>query len=499
MANYEDGACRRVVGLGPMPSAMARRDFLAVAGGFPLALAALGRLVDAAEAPPARPAKKPPVVKVGFLRSRGPGPGSWPGHGFNVEAACKDWTAKLQKMGQELGVQLALGAECAVYDDADAARFMGALKTDKPDALLLVPLGIFYRWDVAKKIVAENPGVPTLLFSYIGASFTRDTTPLAAKAGCHLVASMEIEDLRPGLEMVKAAATIRQSAVVVVKGNVRKDVVYGKLGTRLRFVSGDDYVAAFEKVKVTDEMRRIAEDYSKRAKAVRDLKPEQLILAARHYFAARQLMDAEQADAISSDCLVFEPRISIPCLAYSKLMDEGVPAGCEADIGSVMTMVLIHNLLGRPGFMADPLVDTAKNLWVNAHCTCPTRLDGFNAPPEPFAVRPHHDGSGVAMEVHWRVGQVFTLARFQKPDLLLVDRAKVVCNYEVPPAATCVTAVGAVVEGAEDNPHKVGGFHVVQFYGDHVKRLRDFCQLHGIEAVHSWDPKVSFEFSPNFP
>jgi hypothetical protein len=77
--------------------------------------------------------------------------------------------------------------------------------------------------------------------------------------------------------------------------------------------------------------------------------------------------------------------------------------------------------------------------------------------------------------------------------MLIVDRAKVVCNYDSPPSAACITNTGAIVEGAEDDPHKVAGFHVLQIYGDHVRTLRDYCQLYGIEAVHSWDERVSFK------
>jgi len=103
----------------------------------------------------------------------------------------------------------------------------------------------------------------------------------------------------------------------------------------------------------------------------------------------------------------------------------------------------------------------------------------------------------VSPQVLWRIGQVFTLSRFQRPDLLIVDRAKVVCNYDSPPSAACITNTGSIVEGAEDDPHKVAGFHVLQIYGDHVGKLRAFCQLYGIEAVHSWDQRVSFDFEPN--
>jgi hypothetical protein len=179
-------------------------------------------------------------------------------------------------------------------------------------------------------------------------------------------------------------------------------------------------------------------------------------------------------------------------------MDEGIAAGCESDVGSAMTMMLIHRLLGRPGYMADPLVDTAQNLFANAHCNCPTKLDGFDGPRESYILKSHHAGGHwVSLQVLWRIGQVFTLSRFQRPDMLIVDRAKVVCNYDSPPSAACITNTGAVVEGAEEDPHKVAGFHVLQIYGDHVEKLRAYCQLYGIEAVHSWDPRVTFDFEPN--
>lgn len=491
--------CERCGCCGPRSAGMGRRDFLAAAAGVPLVLGVLDRVLAAAAEPPARPAKKPAVVKVGYLRPRGSRAGGWPGHGYDVNKSCKEYTTKLEAMGKELGMQVAIGPESAVYDDAAAGKFVASAKAEKPDAILLVPIGLG-RWGPAYRIVGQVAGTPALVFSPVGSSFTVHTTPLATRAGVHLEAGCDIGVMRRGLELVKAASAIKQSTVLVFKRAGRKDeVVYRTLGTRLRFVASSDYIATYRKQEVTDEVRRIAKDHSTRAKAVREITMQRIIDAVRHYLACRQLLAKHGADGLSSDCLPYVGTVGTPCLAFSKLMDEGIPAGCEADVGSVMTMVLIHNLLGRPGFMADPLVDTERNLWANAHCTCPTRLNGFDGDSEPFVLRPHHSGAGVAVQTFWRIGQVITLARFQKPEMLLVDRATVKHNYESPPSGACLTNVGSVVEGAEDNPHKVGGFHVVQFYGDHVKKLRAYCHLYGIEAVHSWDPRVSFQFSPNYP
>ena len=266
----------------------------------------------------------------------------------------------------------------------------------------------------------------------------------------------------------------------------------------MKFIAGEEYVKCYKEVLVDDGVRQLADETIQRAKEVKEVTRDDVLQAARHYFAAKRLLAEHGADGLTTVCLHLCGQVGTPCLGFMRLMDEGIVASCEADIGSAVTMMLSHYLLGRPGFMADPLVDTAQNLFANAHCNCPTRLDGFDQPTAEYVLRAHHAGGHlVSPQVLWRIGQVFTLARFQRPDLLLVDRAKVVCNYDSPPSAACITNTGAIVEGAEDDPHKVAGFHVLQIYGDHVRKLRDFCQLYRIEAVHSWDPRVSFDFEPN--
>ena len=52
--------------------------------------------------------KKPPVLKVGYVRHAAAVCGGWPGHGFNNETACKEYSRKLQAMGNELGVKIDL-------------------------------------------------------------------------------------------------------------------------------------------------------------------------------------------------------------------------------------------------------------------------------------------------------------------------------------------------------------------------------------------------------
>ena len=483
-----------------------RRGFLK---GVAVASAATGAALDAlgqaaaeqSDQPPSPPKKKPAVVKVGYVRHPGAVAGGWPGHGFNNDVACKRYSEKLRAMGEELGVTIDL-AEAQITDEAGIERFIEAAKAQKPDALMIFPMGIFTMWARANRIF-DALDLPTLVFSQIGTSFTMNTAPIAHKAGFYLVGSLDVGDVRPGLEMVNSRKALQQSTLLVLGRNRYQDTafegdVFGSLGTKLKFVSGEEYIKVYEEVEINDEVRRLAQETIDEAEQFKEVNEEDVLHAARHYFAGKRLLAKHAADGLTSNCLGLCRQVGTPCLGFSRMMDEGIAAGCESDIGSAMTMMLIHHLLGRPGYMADPLIDTAQNLFANAHCNCPTKLDGFDGRREKYVLRAHHAGGHwVSLQVLWRIGQVFTLSRFQRPDMLVVDRAKVVCNYDSPPSAACITNTGAIVEGAEDDPHKVAGFHVLQIYGDHVEKLKAYCQLYGIEAVHSWDPRVSFDFEPN--
>ena len=72
---------------------------------------------------------------------------------------------------------------------------------------------------------------------------------------------------------------------------------------------------------------------------------------------------------------------SSTCLAWARLNDERIPAACEADIGAMACHVLVQYLFDRPGFQQDPVAETAREAIIGAHCSCATRLGGFDQPP----------------------------------------------------------------------------------------------------------------------
>jgi len=152
--------------------------------------------------------------------------------------------------------------------------------------------------------------------------------------------------------------------------------------------------------------------------------------------------------------------------------DDRIPAICEADTGAIASQIIVQYLFDRPGFQQDPVADTSDDTIIGAHCSCPTRLNGFNMPPEPFDLRII---MVTVMQYSYNLesGQRITCMDFlpgngedQKLSQMLISVGSVIENMKVPPSGGCVVSVKAKFDGV----HEVltfPGFHQLFFYGDY--------------------------------
>jgi len=249
-------------------------------------------------------------------------------------------------------------------------------------------------------------------------------------------------------------------------------------------------VDEFKKVGETEEVIAIAEEYIKNAKEVVEPSRGDVVEAAKTYVASKNILSEENGDAITLDCLGLIGAgllPTTPCLGFSRLNDEGIPAGCEADMDSLLTMLILRYLFDKPSFIGDPTVDTVKNTWINSHCTSATMLAGIGGSREPFSLRRYgHLDLGVSPQVFWREGQEVTLAKFQSPGEMVIGSGKVLGNIDTPPSYMCITSVEVKVDGVEDVrdvERDVKALHVLLMYGNKTKELEAFCQLIGIKSI----------------
>lgn len=341
-----------------------------------------------------------------------------------------------------------------------------------------------------------------VIFSQMGTSFT------GWPGGGHLSAIRNIDGvfagathdmnwLAFGLRMLNAIWQMKNTRICIVQDNKTEDRQVDGIGTTLHYIPGKRFPEEFKKVETTDEVRAIVDYYTKKAKKIVEPTRQDILNAAKNYVVCRRIMAAENCHGYSMDCLHPVSRREIacsPCLAYLRLRDEGIVGACEADWNAAISSRLTHLLFERPGFMQDPAPNTAKNTLMGAHCTCPTKLDGFDKPSEPFILRSHSETNiGVSPQVLWRIGQKITIMKFESrlsqpskessvPSMLL-GTGRVLHNIDTPPSGGCRTSLEVELDDVPD-VLDTKGFHQLFIYGDLEIPFKAYCKLAGIKVIH---------------
>jgi L-fucose isomerase-like protein len=290
--------------------------------------------------------------------------------------------------------------------------------------------------------------------------------------------------------MLKAGARMKRTRCVVIAGNERKETALADTGITLQYVPAETFINTYNSMAVNDDIIAMAEEYINQAERIDDADRNDVINGIKSYLVAGKIMESEKADAISMDCLgaLGNKDISLPCISWSRMNDDGIPAACEADTGAIASQVMVQYLFDRPGFQQDPVADTSDDTIIGAHCSCPTRLNGFNEPAEPFRLMHHHGNRDAVPRTSWKIGQRVTSVDVLpgndsdlKRSEMLISSGSVVDNMSVPPSGGCVVSVKVKF----DRGHEVlsfPGFHQLFFYGDYVNELEDFCQLFNFKA-----------------
>lgn len=409
----------------------------------------------------------------------------WPGTTYDLDQRQKEYRALLGGSCQRLAIELHEENK-PVETESEFASFIKAVGERKPDGLLVI-LQHMNCWGWVNRL-ANEAGVPLIVFSPVGTSFTGHVASLSRQRGVYLVSSLEWRAVEEGLRMIRAKRMFEETRVLWIQGKDRNETVLDRLGTKVRAIPRNSFNELFDKMPVNEEVKDVASSFRKHAKRVVEPTWQDSLNSARVYTAAKRLMGDEQANAISMDCLGMVSAKVVPtppCGAWTLLQDVGVTCGCEADLFGATSLMLTSYLLDRPGYMNDPVAETAKNLLIASHCVSGSRLAGFDQKPAPYILRNHSESAlGVSVQVLWPVGAAVSLVRFQNSSELILDTGTVVSNIDTPPAGGCRTSVEIKMDNVEDS-RDVLGFHQVVTLGDHRRVVEAFCQLYGIKVIHS--------------
>ncbi len=471
---------------------LSRRQFVAAASASAVSASMLSDwLTQTAWADKAEPqgpaARCVPKVRACFVRREGDYGMRWPGQIYDGEAARKKYISQLQATAKELKIKLDLQTK-PLYSPEEADAWIAAATAAKPDGLLVVLLDRQeHAWPTATKAIDTK--LPTVIFSPVGTSFTTNTGPLAKKPNSFIASTDDFRQVKYGLKMLQAGAKMRATRCLVIAGEKSLEREMPHLGIKLRYLPAHEFLEEYQRTPVNQEVLAMAARLMKGATRRVGATEQDVINGIKSYVVARTLLAREQADAITMDCLgaLGKSTISLPCIAWSKMNDDAIPAACEADLGAVATHVIVQYLFDRPGFQQDPVAETAQDAVIGAHCSCPTRLRGFSVDPEPYDIIHHHGVRDATARPVWRVGQRATLADVlpgsaTTPTKMVVAAGTVLENVAVPPAGGCVISIMVKFDGDTDVLN-FPGFHQLFFYGDFKKELIQFCRLFGIEPV----------------
>ena len=221
-----------------------------------------------------------------------------------------------------------------------------------------------------------------------------------------------------------------------------------------------------------------------------DVSQETLETSAAMYLGMKSVLKKHGANAITVNCLggFYGGHIhAYPCLGFHELCNEGLIGACECDTRSTATMVTLTALTqGRPGYISDPVIDTAKRQIIYAHCVASNKVFGPQGPTNPFTILTHsEDRQGASVRSVLPLGYMTTTVEFENSRKeVLFHRGKAVAND--PDDRACRTKLAAEPVGDIEKLFTMWdqwGWHRVTCYGDLKEPIFALADAMGFKVI----------------
>jgi hypothetical protein len=328
---------------------------------------------------------------------------------------------------------------------------------------------------------AAKEGGPSFDFAAATAEARRARTPAPGDMTCK-------PDRLETLAIDETVRRMRASKILAFRGPealpettmMTIPVVY------LPFAELNDAWAAADKA----EARTIADRWMKSASLVEGVSQEEIVNSAAMYLGQKAILKKHGANAITINCLggFYGGHIhAYPCLGFHELNNEGLVGACECDVRSSSAMVALSILTrGRPGYISDPVIDTAKHQIIYAHCVASNRVFGPKGEANPFQILSHsEDRQGASVRSILPKGYMTTTVEVSDPQKeIILHQAKSVGND--PDDRACRTKLIAEPVGDIEKLFTMWdtwGWHRVTFYGDLKKPVYALAEALGWKVV----------------
>jgi hypothetical protein len=314
-----------------------------------------------------------------------------------------------------------------------------------------------------------------------------------------LLASSNYDELERALRLLRVIPMMQKTRIILfppARGTApaqSPDQVKKRLGADVVAIEEDTFNEMISAAE-DDAVRAEIDSWTKNAKEIIEPNKEDISKAARVSVALQHLMEQEKAQGLAvGTCMGWLPK-GFPCLGFARLRDRGIPAACEGDMDSLLTMILFQYAIDKPGFQGNATFDTYRNALWTAHCTAPLKMDGKDGKEAPYLLRGHSEvgGSGCVPEVQYRVNETITRSKMVNLDTILISKGKII---EVPEKSVhgCRTQIVTEVQDAAkmaanwssvlETEDAMTLLHRVVFYGDHTESMQHLARLMDMKVV----------------
>ena len=193
----------------------------------------------------------------------------------------------------------------------------------------------------------------------------------------------------------KRVGVIGKPSGWLIASNVDYAAMRERWGVEMVDVPLEEVVKGYEAIP-DSEVQEIADEFINKAVGVKEPSRDEVVKAMRLYRSVKGIVERYRLNAFTLNCFDLIPTThTTGCVALALLNQEGIPAGCEGDEQTLLTMLAVQAVTGEMTFMANPskILDNAAHEMVFAHCTiAPAMTDRY-------IVRDHYESlSGVAVE-----------------------------------------------------------------------------------------------------
>jgi hypothetical protein len=234
------------------------------------------------------------------------------------------------------------------------------------------------------------------------------------------------------------------------------------------------------------EAKTVADRWISGASRIEGVSRAEIENSAAMYLGMKAVLKKHGANAITINCLggFYGGHIhAYPCLGFHELNNEGLVGGCECDVASTTTMVVGGILSqGRPGYISDPVIDTAKRRIIYAHCVASNKVFGPSGPSNPYQILTHsEDRQGASLRSILPAGYMTTSIKISNERKEIIFHQGLSMDND-PDDRACRTKLSAEPVGDIEKLFTQWdrwGWHRVTFFGDLKKPVNALTEALG--------------------